>query len=208
MRFPTLDEFKIAVLTRPLDSVVREFLFEGDPFAFKDKPQTMEMLRDHLASQLRVSKSNIVVIGSAKIGFSLSPHNFPRQFSDDSDIDVMVIDTSLFDTVWQTMLLWNYPRRYRLIDADWRWAKKRRDDLYWGWFVPDHIRYDGLSFPNALKPLRNISSTWFNAFRSLGRYEEFANRDISGRLYRTWDHALLYHSDGLRQIRDELSKMG
>lgn len=204
MSYPSVDEFKSILLNTPLEAVVQKYVFEGVPYAFREQPHILETLHQHLCPTLQVSERNVVVVGSAKIGFSLSPHNFPRQFSEESDIDVIVVNESLFDEVWKTMLKWNYPRRYRLNGADWDWARLRMSDLYWGWFVPDKIRYEGLSFPKVLKPLRDISTNWFNAFRSLSRKPEFASRAVSGRLYRSWDHALLYHVEGLRQISNDI----
>ncbi len=203
MWYPSVDEFMNILLSHPLDAVVREYVFQGTPYVFRDRPEMFTLLSHHLCSALNLTEQNVIVVGSAKIGFSLSPDNFPRGFSDQSDIDVLVVDEGLFDRVWATVLKWHYPRRLSdLGRVDGGWARERRKDLYWGWFVPDKIRFNGLSFPDVLKPLRDISTGWFNAFRSLSQYPEFAGRDISGRLYRTWDHALLYHVDGLRQIKD------
>ena len=203
--FPSVDEFRRALLTRPLDEVVREYIFEGLPYVFRDTPGLMQALRSHLSNDLGISAESTIVIGSAKIGFSLSPDTVFRQFSDESDIDVLVVDERIFDDIWKIVLKWHYPRRIRgLGGMDGSWGRRRRRDLYWGWFVPDKIKYEGLSFPEVLKPLRDISTVWFNAFRSLSRFPEFSRRNITGRLYRTWDHALLYHADGLRQIKESL----
>jgi hypothetical protein len=161
----------------------------------------MQRLTDHLCGAIGVIAANIVVVGSAKIGFSLSPDNFPREFSDFSDIDVVVVSEPMFDEFWHTMLKWNYPRRFSLSGADWKWSKDRRNDLYWGWFRPDAVRFEGLSFPNVLKPIRDLSTAWFNAFQSLSLIPDFSNRKVRGRLYRTWEHALRYHVDGLERIR-------
>jgi hypothetical protein len=205
--FPSVDEFRSELLTKPLDEVIREYIFEGLPYVFRETPPLMETLRDHLCNDLGVSDESTIVIGSAKIGFSLSPDNVFRQFSDESDIDVLVVDERIFDDIWKIILKWHYPRRIRgLGGADESWGRRRRRDLYWGWFVPDKIKYEGLSFPEVLKPLRDISTAWFNAFRSLSRVPEFSRRNITGRLYRTWDHALLYHADGLRQIKENLTQ--
>jgi hypothetical protein len=68
--------------------------------------------------------------------------------------------------------------------------------------VPTDIRFEGLSFPSALKPIRDCSTLWFNTFQSLTDYPEFSARDVHGRLYRTWEHVHLYHAEGLRQIRE------
>jgi len=79
--------------------------------------------------------------------------------------------------------------------------------LYWGWFLPDKIGYEGLSLPDVLVPIRDLSTTWFNAFRSLAQYPELAAREVSGRLYRTWDLAFLYHLDGLEKLRAVAAQM-
>jgi hypothetical protein len=202
MPHPTVDEFKSIIVNDPLETIARSYILEGVPYVFRERPETMNILRTHLHNELGASKDNIIVVGSGKIGFSLNPDTFPRLFSDDSDIDVVVVDGCLFDTVWFTMLRWHYPRRgTNLGGVDAPWARERRRELYWGWFVPSDIRYEGLSFPNALKPLRDISTKWFNAFRSLSQYPELTSRNVSGRLYRTWDHALLYHTEGLRLVK-------
>ena len=202
MSVPDIESFKAILLSEPLEAVVKKFIFEGEPYVFRRQPSALDLLHRHLCGTLKLSKENVLVVGSGKIGFSLNPDTFPRLFSEKSDIDVVVIDKRLFDTVWMTILRWHYPRKgYNLGGLEGVWARERRYDVYWGWFKPDRIRYEGLSFPGILKPLRDISTSWFNAFRSLSQHDEFSTRNINGRLYRSWDHALRYHVEGLRRIR-------
>lgn len=202
MPYPTPSEFgRILQAAASVDDVVRQHVFQGVPYAFRSKPSSMQRLTDHLCGKMTLNASNVVVVGSAKIGFSLSPDNFPRKFSPNSDIDVVIVSEPMFDEFWHSMLRWNYPRRHTLGGADWKWSKRRREDLYWGWFTPDAIQFEGLSFPDELKPMRNLSTTWFDAFRSTSLIPDFAGRRIKGRLYRTWEHALRYHADGLQQIK-------
>ncbi len=205
--YPTADEFKRILLSEPLDNIAEQYIFRGLPYAFREAPASMEILREHLRDSLDVLGDSTIVIGSARTGFSLSPDSAFRQFSDESDIDVLIVDQRIFDEIWSILLKWHYPRRLRgLQGVDNTWGTRRRRELYWGWFLPDKIRYEGLSFPDVLKPLRDISTTWFNAFKSLSRLSQFSRRDVSGRLYRTWDHARLYQVDGLRQIKEVLSQ--
>jgi len=205
MPYLNIDDFKHAVLTTSLDLLVRQQIFEGLPYVFRDRPESRDLLTRHLCNALDLSESNVIVVGSAKVGFSLNPDNFPRRFSATSDIDVIVISEQLFDKVWMTLLEWHYPRRLiNLGHVEGDWARLRRKDIYWGWLVPNEIRYEGLSYPDVLKPLRDISANWFNSFQSLSLYPEFAARSTSGRLYRTWDHALRYHQEGLRLIRERI----
>jgi len=200
--------FEELLRTRPLAEVVREHVLSGVPYVFRRNTTDFDLLRDHLRAQLRVPTSNIQVVGSAHTGFSLAPNGFPRRFRADSDVDVAVVSREMFDHIWVTLLGWNYPRRYRLVQPDRRWSRERQDDLYWGWFTLERLHDEDLSFRGALRPIRDLSTLWFNAFRSLSTYPSLAPLSISGRLYRTWEHVVLYHVNGLSRIRARLTPEG
>ena len=205
MAYLTVDQFKEVLTNSPLPVVAQKHIFGGLPYVFRDEPTSHDLLISYLSDTLEVLPENVVVVGSAKTGFSLHPERFPRGFSEVSDIDVIVVSQDLFDKVWMILLEWHYPRRnMELGRVEGGWMRSRRGDIYWGWLVPDRIHYEGLSFPAILKPLRDFSTKWFNTFQSLSLYPEFAAHEVSGRLYRTWDHALRYHTDGLRQIRERI----
>ncbi|MGZ8842291.1 MAG: hypothetical protein ACXW18_01435 [Pyrinomonadaceae bacterium] len=205
MACPTIEEFKELLRREAAEKVAEDHVFGGDLYIGQTFPRALITLRRHLCPRFRLKEENVIIIGSAKIGFSLDPNSFPRRFTNNRDIDVLVVSETLFDTYWHAMLRWHYPRRLqRLPQTDWNWVKSRQSDLYWGWFHPDEIGYGGLTFPDALKPLRDLKTNWFNAFKKLSLYEEFFGRDVNGRLYRTWEHALLYQASGLRQIQTRL----
>lgn len=202
-----VEEFKRILLTEPLEEIVQAFVFRGIPYVFREQPDRLGHLQGCLARDLGVPEENILVVGSSKIGFSLNPDAFPRSFHDESDIDVLVHDDRLFDRIWELLLRWHYPNRYaELHGADKRWAAQRKKDVYWGWFQPDRIRFSGLSFPKSLRPLRDISTQWFNTFQGLSLHPYYSDRRVSGRLYRTLKHACLYHIEGLRLIRKSLGE--
>lgn len=205
MPYPTVDQFKELLLTKPLENIVAEYVFSGIPFVFRNQPNHLDALRQHLSEALRLTPKDILVVGSARIGFSLNPDRFPRQFLASSDIDVLVVDSRLFDKIWTTVLKWHYPRKgLHLGGQDARWMGNMRKYIYWGAIVPSNVRYVGLSFPEILKPIRDLSTAWFNAFQSLSLYPEFSAREVSGLLYRTVEHAKLYQIEGLRRIKMQL----
>jgi hypothetical protein len=161
----------------------------------------MGILRQHIASRLKVSEDAITIVGSAKLGFSASPDTFARAFTEESDIDVIVVSSALFDSVWHSALEWSLPQRgERILQSDFRWRSKRMEDIFWGWLQPENISFDRIPY-RVLEPIRALKTTWFNTFRSLARYSQFSERDVSGRLYRTWEHATMYHVDGLRRLQ-------
>lgn len=175
---PTVEEFRAILVSRQLEAIVREYVFQGPAFVFGDRPSAMALLRQHLRANLTVKEENVVIVGSAKIGFSLNPDNFPRLFSEESDIDVLIVDERLFDRVWLTLLRWQHPRRIMGLDRPYHeWARVRRKEIYWGWFMPDKIRFDGLELPDVLKPLRSdpTAEVGRNAVKYVRAHEKGAN---------------------------------
>ncbi|MGA9723604.1 MAG: hypothetical protein WBQ86_14185 [Candidatus Binatus sp.] len=202
----TESDFRILLATQPLDQVVQNHIFDGEVHFFRRNARHYELLRDHLVPRLNVaSRTNLRVIGSAKLGFSLDPAAFPRAFSAKSDIDVIVVDEDLFDQIWFSVLRWHYGQPGReLVYRAREWMRHRRYELYWGSFDPAEISPVNVQDPARLKEIRDFSHSWFDAFQSLTRLTPFAGRTISGHLYRTWRHALLYQISGLAEIKATL----
>lgn len=207
MSLPPVDALAEELKSRPIRDIVRDRIFGGTPYVFRARPSSADTLYDYVAKQFAISRDCVKIVGSAKVGFSLSPDNFPRRFTPKSDIDVVVVDEKMFDTVWMALLDWHYPRRSSgLARPDAEWAKHRRREVYWGWFVPADIRFEGLSFPESLNPVRELRTRWFNVFQSLSIFPEFSSRTVSGRLYRTWNFAYAYHAAGLNLVKEITSR--
>ncbi len=203
MGLPDVKQFTEILLREDLDTVVSTHLFQGEVFAFRRTPTAYATLRSHLNKTLGVPDKDVIVVGSAKTGFSVSPDGFPSPFSAISDIDVVVVDRNLFDTLWLTLLTWSYPHRVRG-GEELSWIGDRRKNVFQGWFQPGNLSIQGLSRKSTLTPVREFSTRWFNAFRELSTYPEFVTRDVHGRLYRSWQHAMLYHVDGLEKLKGSL----
>lgn len=189
---PSKDEFKDIIRDSPLEDVVDNFLFTGAPFAFETDPHSYGLLLDHISSGLEVAVTNLTLVGSGRIGFSLSPDRFGIPFSGQSDLDIVVVSPNLFDAAWLDLLR-PVPRYYRLPESVRGWHD-------------DHVRhvYNGKIWPTKLSGIVHLAPLWFRVFKSVSRYPQLANRDVNGLLYRTWDHARLYHRSGLRKIRERI----
>jgi hypothetical protein len=188
-------------------------IMSGRPFIFR-QDEDMSRFQQHIANALQVEdgSSDILIVGSAKTGFSLDPDNYFVPFRETSDIDVAVINESLFDWTWHTMLAWDYLTIKNRNYQEGQWLRQRQNEVWSGWYDPRfwNLRQQGgtqLSFPNMLKPMREFSFRWFSAFRSLSRYKyhpEVPRHKANARLYRTRTHAALYHATGLRMLRNKL----
>jgi hypothetical protein len=107
---PTPEKFREALhlaSRRSREEVVRLWLTEGIPFAFRGRPIAYEEVRTWLGARLVVCPKEITIVGSARIGFSLAGRQFGRPFNSESDLDFAVtsglaILISFADSLTQT----------------------------------------------------------------------------------------------------------
>ena len=199
------------LLSGSLDTLVREHFIEGIPWYFRNDESLFKGFCDHFCKELSISTDAFCLVGSARIGFAVSPDAFPRPFHHGSDLDVAIVSPELFDEAWFSLVKWGHPRRHTLPAGELRWMQQRQTEIFWGWLLPDHLRFEGLQFPRDLNELRRVRSNWFNAFKSVGAMfpgTDLAGREVSGRLYRTPEHLIRYQAEGLRRLRYRLREIG
>jgi hypothetical protein len=205
----TADEVRVLLDERAFPQLVHDLHLGRVPWLFREDADLYEQFRTYLADSLGVASSGISLVGSACAGFSLSPDSFPRPFNEGSDIDVAIVSEQLFDAAWMTMVAWGHPRRNSLPAGELEWMQERQAEVFYGWLQFSHLRFRGLRFPKTLSPLREIRAAWFTAFQAVGTNfpdTEFAAREVSGRLYRTTDHLVLYQAESLRRLQYALSQ--
>jgi hypothetical protein len=173
------------------------------PYAFDPNPSTWSAFRAELALGLGVAEADIVIIGSARLGLSMKPRAKLRKFSDQSDIDVVVVNSSLFDRIWVDLLHAVYPRP-PLTDRLGGWLNARRKELYTGWILPLEIHVDKKIVGPRAQPILDIQANWFSTFKKVSRHPPRRHEDVTGRLYRTWEHAELYHLHSISALRRDL----
>lgn len=199
----TYDELMSEICRRRgnLESLVREQLFEGVPFVFRDQPAAYDLLRRHLSRELNVQPLSITIVGSGRLGYSLNPSHPGQPILETSDIDILIADEKLFDRFWQLMLKWRYPWHMKhWPDAERAWGVRHLENFIAGYSDPHGIRFARLGFRRYRTQLLDFSYRWFSAFKAAGNYPELAGREFKGRLYRSWSFATKYHAYGLRLL--------
>ncbi|MFZ0297851.1 MAG: hypothetical protein WAM13_05825 [Candidatus Sulfotelmatobacter sp.] len=184
-----------------LDACLRD---DRAPYVFEPRPAAWDTFRDELAGGLHVSRADIRVVGSGRLGFSPKPWNNLREFRDTSDIDVVIVHPDLFDQLWLALLNAAYPRG-ATIQKSVDWLQKRRNELYTGWLTPLKIRLDAKIFGSKARPVLDFNARWFNALKKASRHPPVRHEEITGRLYRSWPHAELYHLHSLAELRRTLT---
>lgn len=201
----TPEEFREQVRERT-DTQLLETCLHDDaaPYVFDPHPDGWDLFRDELAKQLSVSRSDVRIVGSARFGFSMKPGRNLRTFTEESDIDVVIVNNELFDRLWFALLEAAYPRE-RIAAIMGGWLKTRRNELYTGWLTPLEITLDVKIFGPRARPVLDFNTLWFNALKQASRHPSRRHEDVNGRLYRTWRHANLYHLHSLAALRRSLA---
>lgn len=80
-------------------AIVRELITHGGSSVLDG--QTYARLRELAGDVLQVSPNqSIFLVGSAKLGFSIKPRRRYGVFNDDSDIDLAIVSSSLYERLW------------------------------------------------------------------------------------------------------------
>lgn len=193
-----LDQFKEMLLQEPLDEFVTNRLFSMSPHIFQTRTALYDVFKRSLSSAIGVDPGNVVIVGSALLGFSAKPRQFGRPYRLGSDVDVIVVSEPLFEQAWADLLRWQHLRN---------WSMPRHQvqeilthhkvSIYWG-----HL------WPDLLRRVCGFTIRWVDSFRQLSRTPELAGFEFKGRLYKSWNHAMFYHAYGLQQIRAKIRTQG
>lgn len=201
----TIEDFRVLIGEKTDAEVVQVVLHSNDlPFVFSDSPQAWDSFRKEFVTGLSVSEGDIRIVGSGRFGFSMKPGLNLRAFRDTSDIDVIVVNSDLFDQLWLALLRAVYPRppHTSMLSG---WLGRRRNELYTGWLTPLDIKLDVKIYGSKVRPILDINAQWFGALKKASRYPLTRHEDIAGRLYRTWEHVELYHLQGMTELRKSLT---
>lgn len=147
------------------------------------------LLRLSIAKQFKVHPNEVLVVGSAKLGFSIAPTKKFRHFGDNSDIDVVIVSDSLFSSVWSSVYsFW----KDKVL---WETESDFKKYLFRGWIRPDKL-------PPSTK--FDFSKDWWEFFREITATGEFGPYKISGALYKSWDFLESYQNFAVQYCKDEL----
>ena len=181
-----ISAFQAALLSEAHDRVVvQQHVLHGSCFAVTESDHFL--LKQAVASEFRLEvATDVFVVGSAKLGFSIAPNKRWRGFGDYSDIDVAIVNHQLYQTVWHEV------DEYRQSGAD--WPRKREFERYlaWGWIRPDKLpRSQVFSFSNR----------WWDFFRELQSKRIAGPYKIAAALYHDIDFLVTYQMQAVGSCR-------
>lgn len=199
----------------PIEQVFQKHVVDGASYFFKERMQQVDLeyeLRHELALALDININDVIIVGSAKLGFSLKTEDFlkfdhkyglsnnPRE---QSDIDIAIINRRLYDTTIEQIFHLSRHFERSWIKQHWQMNAfyKEPTNLYVkyalylakGWLRPDYLPS---SYFEVAK-WRPVSERWFTKLK----------RKISLGFYADWMYLKHYQMDNLERLRSQLNEL-
>jgi hypothetical protein len=131
------DEFFRRIRLSPAEVLAREFLHSEAAHIFPDNTE-------YIAFREKVSRSipnveSVAIVGSGNWRYSLNPEKGFREFGAHSDVDVAVISSSQFQSLWEEMRQNHRRYFYGLAYEDKERLRRNSENVYCGFISPDWI---------------------------------------------------------------------
>lgn len=175
--------------------IVRKHVIHGIPFVFKNNEEDYYEFRDSIARHFDIGFHEVLILGSAKLGYSYHKESV---FSSESDIDVALVNEKLFESYYINICNYQYDLEN---GKDTPRQEERREFnqflhyLIKGWMRPDML-------PERLK-IRSMKEGWFEFFKSISYDNCLAgNYKVSGGLFKNYYYLEKYYTESLIKIKD------
>lgn len=195
----TLEEIKADMIAMlPKDFYIK-YILRSDNWYFetyigKGKEDAIRITDDFksiVSQSLGISFNNIAVVGSSKVGCSLTPiskqrNKLFRSFNDESDIDIAVVSDKLFQTYWSLF-------RHSYSEVNKRCYTHISRGIYRGYInEKDITQIDGCRKEWNEKAAKS---------KKILRNNLYIQPEITYRLYRSWEDFEEYHIQSINEIK-------
>jgi hypothetical protein len=184
-----LEDLKKELSRHNTSRVVNKFILSSTPVCFGGDIDLILELKETLSKLFNVHVKEIEIVGSAKLGVCLSSERYGKPFDQQSDIDLVIVSSELFDLAWHELLEFDF-QYYKLTDEDRAFLEESYQTIHRGFISPDR-----------LPPKSQFGVNWLTTFSELSRQSKFDYREIRGRLFKNWWFAEKYYSIRLNKLK-------
>lgn len=184
-----IDQFKNDVMILGDSELINKYYLSGSAFALDDNKHYK--LRQSIADYFKVDYPQVFIVGSAKLGFSIKPKRRFKPFYDQSDIDIVVVSSCLFEKIWKEVFIFEKNGGY------WSKMKDFKNYHFQGWIRPDML---------PLQPSFCLTREWWDFFEMMSGSGEYGPYKIRGGLYYSRLFFDSYQKKCFDQCRGEASE--
>jgi hypothetical protein len=181
-----LDDFKADLVLLNSDQLIRKYILNGHCHVLTDNEHFR--LKDKITSHFSVQFTDVAIVGSAKLGFSIKSNKRYQAFGESSDIDIAIVSTDLFNQIWKEAYL------YKKDGAYWPKSKDFFEYLADGWIRPDKL---------PVSKYFTFTAKWWDFFNELTASKAFGSYKIRGGLYHSQFFFEEYQKINFEQCKEE-----
>lgn len=126
-----INKFKSDILIEDPITMVNKYIIHGNSLILDDEKYFL--LKKTIADKFGIHQSNIYMVGSAKLGFSIKESRRFLYFGNESDIDIAIISNDLFNTFWKEVYTYKNGSGY------WPNFSSFKNYFFKGWIRPDYL---------------------------------------------------------------------
>ncbi len=180
-------KFKDDLLKLTSKQLFRKYILSGPSYILNDNK--LYCLKEEISDFFKIEFNDIVLVGSAKLGFSIKHNKRFEIFGENSDIDIAIVSTKLFQKIWEEIYLYKKSKIF--------WPKEESFNKYlvYGWIRPDLL-------PNS--EYYQFSKEWWKFFNNLSQKKEYDYYKVRGGLYHSWFFLQEYQIICLDQCIEEI----
>lgn len=170
---------------------VTKWIMDATPFVFENNTMDYIVWREEIAQKMNVDPTDILISGSACLGFSINPAKNFKLFDEKSDIDVCIISPYYFDTAWRDLLQLNPNRLHGKMKS--ALMDHRQRLIFWGTIATDKIL-----------PLLSFGPSWDKIINESQSLEILKDRDINFRIYKDRRSLRDYLIQGINKCKEQI----
>ncbi|MBU2920509.1 hypothetical protein KO504_04085 [Winogradskyella psychrotolerans] len=159
-----------------------------DYLKVENPSETYDEFKKFVSKSLGVSFNNVCIVGSGKLGYSLSPEkNFSDFNEDESDIDLVIVSRKYYYQFWNAYL------------------DLFEDKVNIGYkYITSTIfrRFISIKEP---KPIHPFFKEWISRIEKFNKDYQLLfgiKHDINYRIYDSWESVERYHIKGIQEIKE------
>ncbi len=192
-----IEELFRASQKREMAAFCQRWLLHGTPHVFSGREAEHFGFIRNIAERFGIGHHDVLVTGSAKLGFSPLKKT---QFSLDSDIDVSMVSADLFESVQNMVSELDYQIREGQISL-----RPHQNESYFlflrygtiGWMRPDKLPQIG--------QVGDFKNDWFDYFNSISfGKSEVGDYKVSAAVFRSMRHLERYCIHSMTRTLDNL----
>jgi hypothetical protein len=193
-----MEEIRKDLLTLTGSEIYEKYLLGNLVWYFKEHLQIAnhyahyDDLKKYIARKVGVHFNDVAIVGSAKTGFSFAPGKKLRPFTEQSDIDLVIVSQKYYKEIWNAYLDMfyknNVPEKYQEINAA----------IFKGFISVTTSPRD-----------HNDIVEWEKKAGEMMKDLQLVygiKQDVNYRIYDSWDSVLAYHCHGLNNLINKHKK--